>query len=370
MTTNEHPYCARHWPKNLSPLPKKPRKKSPVEEFYDALDAGDANAVVALIESGRIDPNNFGTRRPGGVPTTALCEAVDSGNLSIVKSLLDMKGAFAIDVNKPQGRPDGVRETALYKAVTLYRPDRPAIVRAIVSDYRVDPNIGRFDDMNGHIPPLVKACDYDVNIAKVLVEESAGCIDVNAPVTATGRTALHFLSGINTTPEHLELLKYLLTIEEVNVGSVDSNGKTPLHLAVLSVSGATKAPLLLDAGADPLALCNNGLTPLAESYAGIFEILYAHVEKTNTEKTNKMKTEYERKIKMLEEKVRALWDCPEGPGYLMAKSHFETTIGRVRVPPPSPVGVEEYIRRDGVDWMTPVGQTPVPDKLPEDIPRL
>ena len=192
--------------------------------LVDAASRGDLGAVEALIAAGA-DPN----ARIDGYPALQL--AVRDGTVEVVEALL----AAGADVNAFGEWVPGCcqdRDTALHQAVRYW-------------DVCVDRDFGY--------------CSERAEVIQVLLAAGA---DVDARQKLGGWTPLHAAANVGTWSEVLEMLLMLLDAgADPNARTEDGRSRTPLHLAVTSISSAAIA-VLLDAGADPETRNEDGRTPL------------------------------------------------------------------------------------------------------------
>lgn len=93
---------------------------------------------------------------------------------------------------------------------------------------------------------------YD-EIEKLVAQENA---DVNAKDGVKSRTALHY-AALNSDDESIEIMEYLLTTGDANPNIKDTEGKTPLDVA-LEKSNFKGARVLLNNGANA-GMANQGL---------------------------------------------------------------------------------------------------------------
>ena len=98
-----------------------------------------------------------------------------------------------------------------------------------------------------------------VNVVKVVVEASAGSIDIDIR-DSFHRTPLHWAAACNCDAEVVQLL----LSKGADVRAVDKLQETPLHLAVCNLfsSDAKVVQILLDNGADVNAIEKHQRTPL------------------------------------------------------------------------------------------------------------
>ena len=209
-------------------------------QLVEAAADGDLGAVEALIAAGA-DPN----ARIDGYP--ALQFAVRDGTVEIVQALL----AAGADVNAFGEWVPGCcqdRDTALHQAVRYW-------------DVCADRDFGH--------------CSERAEVIQVLLGAGA---DVDAREKLGGWTPLHAAANEAGWSEVSEMLLMLLDAgADPNARTEDDRDRTPLHLAVWSISSAATAALLegneegrssaaiavlLDAGADPETRNVDGRTPL------------------------------------------------------------------------------------------------------------
>ncbi|KAF4726200.1 hypothetical protein FOZ63_003584, partial [Perkinsus olseni] len=182
----------------------------------------------------------------------ALLQAVESGKLKTVTSLLHPKKDSAQAANANATNEDGW--SALHMAAGQ---GAVKIVKCLLQ-YGADPNIANMVGMR----PLHVACrDDQLEVAKCLVDRGA-VVECGASVNYCGGskggwTPLHF-AAFNG---HVAIAKFLLE-NGADPNAQSTDGETPMHLAVChcNTKKATKyrldtIRLLLASGADPSLKC-------------------------------------------------------------------------------------------------------------------
>ncbi|XP_044582156.1 putative ankyrin repeat protein RF_0381 [Cotesia glomerata] len=164
---------------------------------------------------------------------TVLFAAVESGNLKIVKYLLEM-GA---DINATNNHQFCGGWTALHIAIDLNNEE---IVQHLLGNKHCDVN-AKTD--KGETPLHVAAAKDNVSVAKKLIKKNAKYDIFAKHGFVSGLTAYHVAVSENA----LEMVKYFLNVLKVEVNSKTEDGENALQLAGRAKS-TEMINLLLDNG--------------------------------------------------------------------------------------------------------------------------
>jgi ankyrin repeat protein len=145
---------------------------------------------------------------------TPLHFAAKSGNLDLVKYLIEEKGA---DFNAPDN--DG--KIALHFAARWAKLD---VVKYLIEEKGADFNA---PDNDGKIALHFAAESGELDLVKYLIEEKGA--DFNTPDN-DGETPLHSAASWGT----LDVVKYLIEEKGADFNALDKCGKTPLHSAAFA----------------------------------------------------------------------------------------------------------------------------------------
>lgn len=217
---------------------------------------GNVDCMKAFIDAGfDINTKDFGGR-------TILHHAFFGWvkNLDMLKYLLAQEGARAV-INVPS--PDG--RTALHSAADGFGAEHIELLLQQGADMQLK-------DKEGFTPAHIAAYNGNVECVEAFIKAGS---DFNTK-GRFGRTMLH--EGVLG---NVAMVEYLLGQEgaEMVINDKDSQGLTPLHLAVGSCFGAEKARLLLRHGVDMEVKGSDGDTPVHRaSYKGDVECMRIFID--------------------------------------------------------------------------------------------
>lgn len=157
------------------------------------------------------------------VKKTPLHRAVAWGHGAVVKKLLSYEKT---DVNAL----DNWEQTPLHCAVESCRPEAREILKMLVHDQRINPNL---QDYRKHTPLYLAAKAHDLDRMSALFQRTD--IDVNIQGAEWGDcTEDFFTTPLHLAIEngHLEIVFALLARADTNVNTQCINGCTPLYSAV------------------------------------------------------------------------------------------------------------------------------------------
>ncbi|KAF4448371.1 Ankyrin repeat-containing domain protein [Fusarium austroafricanum] len=217
--------------------------------LFLAVQIGHLQAARKLLDF-NVDPN---ARNHEG--QTAIHWASQDGNADCIEELVT-RGAFIDAAPDPKSDDDGLVITPLITAIVFYQQT------SVEKLLDLGCSLGRALHMGSG--------SEIVPIAKALFEHYP---DPNLYDEAFG-TPLH--SAVMSNSE--EMVKFILSLEGVDVNSIGPAGRTPLSCAV--TMGQRIVECLIQAHADPNIKDNEGKTPLDHAIAGfdsgIAEILCRH----------------------------------------------------------------------------------------------
>ena len=212
--------------------------------LYKAVDSGNISEIKKLLNNGA---NIEAKKRHGRHSTSPLCLAIENENTKVVKLLLD-HGAN-IEAKSGGGW------TPLYAAVI--RGKKAEVIKLLL-DHGANTEAKA---KNGWTPLLNAIRNGNIEIIKLLLDHGAN----TEAKTNDANTLLHTAVKI----EKIEIIKLLLDHGaniEAKVEAKSSKGITPLHTAV-KIEKVKVIKLLLDHGANIEAKEKHGWTPL---YAAVF----------------------------------------------------------------------------------------------------
>ena len=217
--------------------------------LHVASSSGSLEFVKLLVAAGA------GVRVTDNEGATCLLFAAVHGCTETVRYLVGVEGVEVEHTDDIYGR------TALHWALHTQHAD---VVQVLID---AGANI-EAKDKKGYSPLLFACVIGELVLVKKLVAAGAGVRVTNDEGTAC--------LAIAASRGHTETVRYLVDLPEVEVDHADDEGRTALHWA-LYTKHADVVPVLIDAGADIEARCNDGYSPLlyateAEEL-GLFKLL-------------------------------------------------------------------------------------------------
>jgi len=195
---------------------------SPQDRLVSAIYENNVTAARELLASGIL------------IDDSIRDEALTSGNLEIISLLLDH------GMPKDQLVPRAARLT-----------DQPQLIRFLL-DHGCDLNE---EDESGYTAMHLAARSNNAGVLQFLIEE------VGLDVLASDHPPLLVLATLASSRQTSKTLRYLISLDKLDINEPDVHGRTPLVHA--SVNGLVEAvEFLLKNGADPNRVDKFGITPL------------------------------------------------------------------------------------------------------------